>query len=307
MEKKSFLAELIDLLAKHWPGKGWVLRRIASGLVPHPGTVIVTLLLVGVVLLIQNASATSSNAPNTPNSSTTTISYQGRLADSGGNPITSTVAIQFRLYVSNTGGSPLWNETHAAVPVENGLFHVLLGSVNPVPVNVLAANPTLWLGIAVGADSEMTPREQLASAPYAMIAGSVADGGITSRKLQLNHAQYHRGDFGTTTSTTPGDLSDVADLVTINLDTPQWVLIWYQTTASQSSGVVHYMALEFGGVLDSDTSIERSGTNGVMTGFVRKHLSAGQHTIKAKYWIGQTSQQAASYWRRRIMVVAVGQ
>jgi hypothetical protein len=116
--------------------------------------------------------------------STTTISYQGRLADSSGDPVTTSgVGMQFRLYNTDTGGSSQWQEPHTAVPVEDGLFHVLLGSTNPIPVSLLANNSTLWLGITVGADSEMTPREQIASVPYAMIASTVADGAITTDKI----------------------------------------------------------------------------------------------------------------------------
>ena len=147
-----------------------------------------------------NAGALPLRAPALTGDSTTTISYQGRLADSAGNPITSSgVAMQFRLYDVDTGGAPLWEETHAAVPVEDGLFHVLLGSTNPIPVSLLASNSALWLGITVGSDSEMTPREQIASVPYAMVASKlagegittdqIADGAVTSAKLE--HAGPH--------------------------------------------------------------------------------------------------------------------
>jgi hypothetical protein len=296
---------------------------------PTKGSVLFTLLALGVLVLIQNASATSSNAITAPSNSTTTISYQGRLADSDGNPITTTVAMQFRLYPTNIGGSPLWNETHAAVPVENGLFHVLLGSVNPVPVNILAANPTLWLGIAVGADSEMTPREQLASAPYAMVAGSVedgsittaklangsvtnakvADGNITSRKLQLSQNQHMNPATGTTSATTPGDLSDGPDVMTITLDSPQMVYLFYQSTSSQSNGGLHYMDIEINGVLDGTALIEKAASPGsfeTMAGFIRKSLSAGQHTFRARYWQAAPGG-TTMYWRRRMMVIATGQ
>jgi len=93
------------------------------------------------------------------------------------------VAMTFRLYNADTGGIPLWEESHTAVPVEDGLFHVLLGSIEPIPVSVLVENSILWLGITVGADGEMVPREQVASVPYAMIASTVLDGSITTDKI----------------------------------------------------------------------------------------------------------------------------
>jgi hypothetical protein len=36
----------------------------------------------------------------------------------------------FALYDVESGGSPLWSETHANVPVAEGLFSVRLGSIN---------------------------------------------------------------------------------------------------------------------------------------------------------------------------------
>ncbi len=171
MEKNSFMIELVQLVRKHRMSREHGPSRTIRALIPHLGTLIFTLLIVAVVLMIQSAAAGPFTAPRLPSSSATTISYQGRLANSAGQPITATVAIQFRLYDTNIGGAPLWNETQAAVPVENGLFHVLLGSNTPIPLSVLAANTTVWLGITVGGDTEMTPREQIASAPYSMISG----------------------------------------------------------------------------------------------------------------------------------------
>jgi len=151
---------------------------------PSRGNVLFTLLVVGGLLWATSAGALPFRAPTLAGDSTTTISYQGRLADSSGNPVTTSgVGMQFRLYNTDTGGSPLWEESHTAVPVEDGLFHVLLGSTNPIPVSLLANNSTLWLGIKVGSDSEMSPREQIASVPYAMIASTVPDGAITTGKI----------------------------------------------------------------------------------------------------------------------------
>ena len=159
-------------------------RRLARWMLPSPGNVLFTLLVVGGLLWATSAGALPFRAPTLAGDSTTTVSYQGRLADSGGDPVTTSgVGMQFRLYNTDSGGSSLWEEPHTAVPVEDGLFHVLLGSTDPIPVSLLANNSTLWLGITVGSDSEMTPREQIASVPYAMIASTVADGSVTTAKI----------------------------------------------------------------------------------------------------------------------------
>jgi len=157
------------------------LKKVARQFVPNIGTIVVVLAL----LWARDAGALGFLAPDA--ASTSTISYQGRLADSSGNPVTTAgLGMTFRLYNAATGGSALWTETYSGVPVNNGLFHVLLGSVTPIPAGLFSSNNTLYLGITVGADSEMTPREQLASAPYAMQASqalTVPDGSITLAKL----------------------------------------------------------------------------------------------------------------------------
>jgi hypothetical protein len=96
-----------DVIARHWPQRDHVIRRLARAALPHPGTLLTMLVLFGAFLFIQNASAGQLSAPNTITSSTTTISYQGRLADSNSNPITTNVSMQFHLYSSNIGGAPL--------------------------------------------------------------------------------------------------------------------------------------------------------------------------------------------------------
>ena len=184
MNRKSFLVAQAELIAVYWPQFRLRQRRWLCALLPSPGNVLFTLLVVGGLLWATGAGALPFRASALDCPSTTTISYQGRLADSSGEPVTSSgIGMCFRLYNTDTGSSPLWEECHIAVPVEDGLFHVLLGCTNPIPVSLLANNSTLWLGVTVGSDSEMEPREQIASVPYAMIASTVADGAITTMKI----------------------------------------------------------------------------------------------------------------------------
>jgi hypothetical protein len=61
-----------------WPsGLGW--RRLARWLLPTPGNIFFTLLVVGGLLWATSASAPPLRAPALAGDSTTTISYQGRL------------------------------------------------------------------------------------------------------------------------------------------------------------------------------------------------------------------------------------
>lgn len=167
-------------------------KRILPHFIPNFGTIVIVLALIWA----QQAGAFGFLAPNS--TSTTTISYQGRLADSGGSPITDTVGMTFRIYNVASGGSALWTEVYPAVTINDGLFHVLLGSTEPLSADLFSDNDTLYLGITVGADNEMTPREQLASAPYAMTVADasittdkIADGSVTTSKLSQDIHTIH--------------------------------------------------------------------------------------------------------------------
>ena len=104
------------------------------------------------------------------------IDYQGRLTDENGVPIDGNVSILFSIYDVETGGTDLWHETQYYVYVSNGLFHVFLGAVGPIPENIFN-DPDCWLGITVAGDGEMTPRIMIGSVPYAKTDGDwVIDG-----------------------------------------------------------------------------------------------------------------------------------
>lgn len=109
------------------------------------------------------------------------INYQGYLEDSDGVPIDDTVDIEFSLYNVETEGTVLWTETQS-VDVIGGIFSVTLGDVTPID---LAFDTQYYLGVKVGADDEMTPRQPLTSVGYAMRADSVSDRGITS--MMIDH------------------------------------------------------------------------------------------------------------------------
>ena len=115
------------------------------------------------------------------------ISYQGRLTDAGGvNVPDGFYNIKLVIYDTASGGSCIWSakntDANAAtvdcgapgalsVAVTGGLFGVLLGDTangqNALPIAVYN-DDTRWLGVTVGADSEMTPRRQLAVAYQAL-------------------------------------------------------------------------------------------------------------------------------------------
>lgn len=98
-----------------------------------------------------------------------TISYQGVLTDAGSDAVPDgNYNVTFRLYEVATGGTPLWEEAQL-IAVTSGIFNVILGSV--IPLNLAFDNP-YWLGVTVGAGSELTPRIQLTSSAYSMNAAN---------------------------------------------------------------------------------------------------------------------------------------
>ena len=157
-------------------------------LLPTPGSVLFTLLIVGLLVWAQFAGALPGLASprSEVGTSQSTIPYQGRLADTDGNPVTDTVNMVFRLYGQASGGAPLWEEQWTGsngVQVSDGLFNVMLGSLTPIPQTVITGNDQLFLGITVGTDDEMTPRVQLGSVPFAVQALTVPDGSVTTEKI----------------------------------------------------------------------------------------------------------------------------
>jgi hypothetical protein len=163
-----------------------------------------------------------------------TLSYQGFLTSSANAPIDAPVQMTFSIYSTSTGGVALWSETQASVAVAKGEFSTVLGLSTPL---ALAFDAPYYMGVAVGADPEMTPRQPLASSAYAfralsidsgaMVPGSVLTGSIPTATLPGSQVT---GDIPTatlpgtqitgsiTTATIPGshvtgDLSGIGNIV----------------------------------------------------------------------------------------------
>jgi hypothetical protein len=111
------------------------------------------------------------------------ITEQGRLFDAGGNPIDAAVTLTFSLYPTAAGGTAVWTEQQT-VMLDEGYFSVQLGAVTPIP-------PATWngsvyyVGIKVGADPEMSPRQPTFAVPYALVT-SDAVGDIHPTTVSVN-------------------------------------------------------------------------------------------------------------------------
>lgn len=105
------------------------------------------------------------------------INYQGKITTPGGALVDTTVQMVFSIYGSPTAVSALWSETHPAVVVQKGIFSVVLGIQSPLDSDDFYWQDSLYLGVKVGADPEMTPRKQIVSSGYAITDGDWYESG----------------------------------------------------------------------------------------------------------------------------------
>jgi hypothetical protein len=154
--------------------------------IPTPGNIVFALIVGLLFWQVAGAAPGAARTAAPTIASTAGIPYQGRLASAGGVPLTGTYTMVFRLYAASSGGSPLWEEQWTGpngVKISDGLFNVMLGSLTPVPNNVVIDNSNLWLGITVNTDNEMSPRVQLGIGTTSIYALNVPDASITAAKL----------------------------------------------------------------------------------------------------------------------------
>lgn len=186
------------------------------------------------------------------------VSYQGYLTDAVGNPVGGVVQMIFVLYTSPEGPASVWDETHTAVTVHSGVYSVMLGSVDPSGNPLLPAYfaQPLWLGVTVGADDEMTPRQALSSVPYA---------------LQAEHAE-------TASDSDTVDGAHAADFSTAGHEHDARYFTESELSADGGGGQVHWGNLTgvpagFADEVDDDTHLSETevddyvANNGYLTGY----------------------------------------
>ncbi|MEO0076618.1 MAG: hypothetical protein ABIK19_03000, partial [candidate division WOR-3 bacterium] len=107
-------------------------------------------------------------AENNPITIPKLLNYQGKLTNLAGQPVTDSIySITFRLYNVSLGGSEFWTETQN-VQTNQGIFNVILGSVNPIESIPQSGN--CYLEMQVNPNPAMTPRIRITSSAYAYLA-----------------------------------------------------------------------------------------------------------------------------------------
>lgn len=116
------------------------------------------------------------------------LNYQGKLTNSAGTIVAdNSYSIVFNLYTAASGGSSIWTESRTGankVSVTDGLFSIMLGSVTSL--SSVDFNQTLYLGVNVESDGEMTPRKILGAVPAAFEANKI-DGLDSTDLLRLSY------------------------------------------------------------------------------------------------------------------------
>jgi hypothetical protein len=117
------------------------------------------------------------------------INFQGRLADATGAALPDgSYNIKFRIWDALTSGTNLWEEdrvrsaTDDRIAITNGLFSVQFGELTALPASVFSTSSQRYLeielpsvatgscssnGCASFTEGPFTPRQPLASSPYA--------------------------------------------------------------------------------------------------------------------------------------------
>jgi hypothetical protein len=123
------------------------------------------------------------------------LNFQGRLTDASGKFVSDgNYSLTFKIYSDSTGGSSKWSETQTVV-VSKGLFNASLGVLTPIPDSIFNYS-NAWLGIQVGADPEMTPRQRLSSLGYAYRGAKADSSSYSSNSDRLDG--LHASDFSST-------------------------------------------------------------------------------------------------------------
>jgi len=163
-----------------------------------------------------------------------TLNIHGKLTNLSGTAEEGTFSINFTIYDSSTGGTNLYTQTQIVSTDSNGIYTTILTGVN------IDFNSARYLGVTVGSDSEMTPRNNLTSTPSS----------LSPFREDSNNLFYETGNMtiGSTTSTGLLGLVSALDESTLSLD----------NTAILGDSVIKF---QIGGSTKLTCGIRDAGTN----------------------------------------------
>ncbi|MEE4357747.1 MAG: hypothetical protein V2I97_14875 [Desulfococcaceae bacterium] len=98
------------------------------------------------------------------------INYQGRITETDGKGITGQRKLEFNIYDAVQNGNKVWGpQIFQTVDLIDGYFNIILGQDSSgKSVSLAFTGANRFLGIKVNDGTEITPRQQVLSTPYAL-------------------------------------------------------------------------------------------------------------------------------------------
>ncbi len=183
----------------HQKGSNWLKRHHSSTITRAMYLALILLSVAGGLTLyriINKQSAESvlgTQIQDTPR----TILFKAKLADKNNIPITSPSDLRLSIYNSSqaSGSALLWQDViYNVQPDSDGSFSIALGEGKPLPQSIFSQSYQAFLGITVGQNEELTPREELSTQALAQNAKALdsllpitnPQAGTTNAILALN-------------------------------------------------------------------------------------------------------------------------
>ncbi len=113
------------------------------------------------------------------------LNYQGRI-DEDDKPYTGSKTLVFKIYDAVNGGNLVWTSAEQTLYISNGIFSVILDVGSPYDISTATFSGARYLETIVNSDV-MSPREEIVSSPYALVAGGLSpDARLSPAQLENN-------------------------------------------------------------------------------------------------------------------------
>ena len=190
-----------------------------------------------------------------------TFNIHGKLTDSSGSVLSGTHNMTFKIWGGVTGGSELWSSANISVTTDSGgVYNVILNEID------LDFSGIYYLGVTVGADSEMSPRVNLTSTPYT---------------FRANDSDYLNGQPGTYYLDDTNETDGVAALESANVSTNLRIDDVNATFLAENTSIWNYF-----GSFYLKTEIE--GMNTTLTNEDTLLNERADNLNSSKLWVGES-------------------
>ena len=142
------------------------------------------------------------------------INFQGMLTDADGIPVADgDYAMTFAIYDAASGGTQLWSEAQT-VSVAGGVYNVVLGQPGNA-IDPADMDGQRYLGVRVGGDLEMIPRQPITATAFAL-RSAVSDDADTLDGLGCDRLCHRAHDHGFSDLTGTATDAQIPDTITVN-------------------------------------------------------------------------------------------